>query len=307
VQELVSSQGIRQTYLRISVTDRCNLRCGYCMPLGGRALVAHRDLLTYEEMLKLVRLLAGMGIRKVRVTGGEPLVRRGVCALLAGIRAVEGVGELCLTTNGTRLAAMAAQIRGTGVSRINVSLDSLRPDRYAALTGADMLGTVLAGLDAAARAGFSRVKINTVLMRGVNDDEAADFARFSARTGFSQRFIELMPFRMPAAKGVSEREVRDALGAAGVDATHVEYISQVSRPFCDSCGRLRIDARGRLKTCLLSHRPLDVRALLRAGTDDRRMAEEILAFCAAGEKKLAVGIERFEAQACGVEMSEVGG
>ncbi|MBI5529838.1 MAG: GTP 3',8-cyclase MoaA [Deltaproteobacteria bacterium] len=304
---IVSSQGVPQTYLRISVTDRCNLRCGYCMPPGGRPLVGHADLLTYEELVRVAGILAGMGIRKVRVTGGEPLVRRDVCALLSGISAVEGVGELCITTNGTRLAALAPKIRDAGVSRVNVSLDSLRPDRYSALTGADLLDAVVAGLEAAARAGFVRVKLNTVLLRGVNDDEAPDFVRFSARMGFVQRFIELMPFRMPVGTGVPEREVREALSAAGIDSAHVEYISQVSRPFCDSCGRLRIDARGRLKTCLLSHRSLDVRSMLRGGADDRSMAAEMRAFGATGEKKLAVGVERFEAQACGVAMSEIGG
>lgn len=307
MDSIVSSHGLPQTYLRISITDRCNLRCGYCMPPAGRTLVDHADLLTYEELLRLSRLLAARGVKKIRVTGGEPLVRRHVVRFLEELSAVDGVGELCLTTNGTRLGPMAAAIRAAGVRRINVSLDSLRPDRYAALTGGGALQEVLAGLDAAAAAGFDRVKLNTVLIRGVNDDEVADFGRFAAARGFTQRFIELMPFRMPAQRGVTEAEVRIALATAALDASGVEFISQLTRPFCGGCARLRIDSRGRMKGCLLSRQHLDLRAMLRRGEDDGAIAGGILAFVRHAEKKLAEELPRFEERAGCLEMSEIGG
>lgn len=304
---LVSSDGIRQTYLRVSITDRCNLRCGYCMPPGGRRLVTHDELLSYEELARAVRLLADMGIKKVRITGGEPLVRKGITGLLRTISGIKGVSELCLTTNGTLLGSCAAELRSAGVTRVNVSLDSLRRERFHQITNSDSLGDVLAGLDAAAAAGFDLVKINTILFRGINDDEIADFARFCRARGFRQRFIELMPFRMPASRGVPEHEVLEVLESAGLGGRDVEFISQLSRPFCSECGRLRIDSRGRLKACLLSKQYLDLRDLLRNSAPDNAVSEAIAGFTASAEKRLAEDAGLWADRATEVAMNEIGG
>jgi cyclic pyranopterin phosphate synthase len=307
VEPIVSSHGVAQTYLRISITDRCNLRCGYCMPPGGRPLVRHDDLLRYEEMLRLVRLLASAGVTKVRVTGGEPLIRRDIERLLCGIAATPGLKEICLTTNGTRLSGRTRAIRDAGVTRVNVSVDSLDPGRYAAITGGGALDEVLSGLAETAAAGFAVVKINTVLIKGINDDEAEAFARFSSARGFTQRFIELMPFRLPAAHGLPGDEVRRRLGAAGIDPAAVELISPVSRPFCSGCARLRVNAGGRLKSCLLSRHGLDLRGLMRRGADDAAITAAIRAFVQSGDKRLAEEINRWEERAGRLAMSEIGG
>jgi cyclic pyranopterin phosphate synthase len=277
------------------------------MPPGGRRLVTHDELLRYEELIRAIRVLAGMGIVKIRITGGEPLVRKGISGLLREISSIKGVHELCLTTNGTLLAACAKELRVAGVKRVNVSLDSLRRDRFSEITGSDALDDVLKGLDAAAEAGFELVKINTVLFRGLNDDEIVDFARFSRSHGFRQRFIELMPFRLPASKGVSEREVTETLAAAGIGPGDVEFISQISRPFCSDCGRLRIDSRGRLKACLLSKQYLDLRDMLRNSVTDEMLAEAMAAFVASAEKRLAEDAGRWADRATSVAMSEIGG
>jgi len=306
MNHLVSSSGIDQTYLRISVTDRCNLRCSYCMPPGGRKLVNHEDLLTYEELAFISRILAGMGISKIRITGGEPLVRKDLPRLAAELSSLAGVKELCLTTNGTMLFRLARELRTAGITRINVSLDSLRPDRFREITGSNSLDEVLKGLEISSGAGFSKIKINTILFQGINEDEIKDFVKFSARHGFIQRFIELMPFRIPASKGVTEAVIRERL-EPGTDQGAIEFISQISNPFCKNCGRLRLDSKGRLKTCLLSKQVLDLRSLVRSKKDEGLIADEISVFVRTGEKRLAEEISAWEARASTVAMSEIGG
>jgi len=276
------------------------------MPPGGRHLVNHEDLLTYEELAFISRILAGMGISKIRITGGEPLVRKDLPRLAAELSSLEGIKELCLTTNGTMLFRLARELRTSGITRINVSLDSLRADRFREITGSDSLGDVLKGLEIASEAGFSKIKINTILFQGINEDEIRDFVKFSARYGFIQRFIELMPFRIPASKGISESQIRERLETI-VQPGEIEFISQISNPFCKSCGRLRIDSKGRLKTCLLSKQFLDLRSLVRSKKDEGLIADEISVFVRTGEKRLAEEISAWEARASSVAMSEIGG
>ena len=179
-------------YLRLSVTDLCNLRCRYCMPDGVEKL-EREAVLTYEEFLRLAALFAQCGIDTVRVTGGEPLVRRGIVELCAMLRAVPGIEELCLTTNGTRLEQLAAPLKAAGVDRLNISLDTLRPERYREITRTGKLENVLRGIEAAERAGFENIKLNCVLLGGMNDDEIGDFVRLTAKKPWQVRFIELMP------------------------------------------------------------------------------------------------------------------
>ena len=180
-------------YLRVSVTDRCNLRCTYCMPDEGIEFVPHKEILTYEEILHLVRLSVQNGIRKIRLTGGEPLVRKGFVDFLRRLNDVEGLNEVTLTTNGVLLKEYAADIKACGICRVNISLDSLKPDRFLHITGRDLFDSVWEGIQEAERVGFDPVKINVVAMKGVNDDEILDFARLTLEKPYHVRFIEFMP------------------------------------------------------------------------------------------------------------------
>jgi len=279
--------------LRISVTDRCDLRCIYCMPEAGVPLVPMADMLSYEEVAAVARAAMAAGVRRFRLTGGEPLARRGVAAL---IRLLAGLGpdDLALTTNGLRLAEFASELKVAGLMRVTVSLDTLRPDRFETITRRKGLERIFAGLEAARAAGLAPVKVNTVVIRGVNDDEAPDFVRFARREGVELRFIELMPTSgltpeckelgawRPAlfVKGEEVRaRIEDALGPlrrlpddGGVAAmyllggrTRIGFITPVSEPFCGGCGRLRLGPDGRLRICLFDRAGIDVRKLLRDG------------------------------------------
>ncbi len=267
------------TYLRLSVTDRCNLRCRYCMGEEGVPKRAHRDILSYEEMEQIVRAAVACGVRKVRITGGEPLVRRGIAHICRTLAAIEGVEELCLTTNGVLLPKLALPLRQAGVRRLNISLDTLRPERYAHITRIGTLDDALAGLRAAREAGFPPPKINCVLMGGVNDDEIPDFVELTRHEPVSIRFIELMPIGpcmgwdksrfIPA--GAVLRAV-PALVPAGDDgvarlyrlpdgAGTVGLIRPVSDHFCPCCNRIRVTADGKLKPCLHSAMEIPLRGL----------------------------------------------
>ncbi|MBM3473843.1 MAG: GTP 3',8-cyclase MoaA [Armatimonadetes bacterium] len=279
-------------YLRVSVTDRCNLRCRYCMPPEGVPRKSHDDILRYEEIVRAVRAVVPLGLTRVRLTGGEPLVRPGLPDLVRMLGAVEGLRDVALTTNGQLLAQYARPLRDAGLRRINVSLDTLQADRYREITMGGEIGPVFEGLAAARQVGFSPIKINAVVIRGMNDDEAADFARLTLDEPYDVRFIELMPMGevglwSPEAV-VPEEETRAAVEALGplerapTPATSrggeawrlpgargtVAFISPVSQPFCDECNRLRLTADGKLRPCLLSDRSVDLRAVLRAGACD---------------------------------------
>lgn len=266
-------------YLRLSVTDRCNYRCRYCMPEEGVCKREHRDMLTLEELAEVAAACVRCGVKKIRLTGGEPLVRRGIVELCRLLRAIPGLEELCLTTNGSLLPDLALPLREAGVDRLNISLDTLRPERFAQMTRLGQLSDVLSGIRAAEAAGFHDLKFDTVLIGGFNDDEIADFANLTLDRPWEMRFIELMPMgpcadwesscflsadavlsRLPElepleSQGVARRyRLPGAKGAIGL-------ISPVSHDFCADCRRIRVTADGKLKGCLHSREELPLRGL----------------------------------------------
>lgn len=289
---LVDRFGRVHTDLRVSVTDRCNLRCTYCMPAEGLDWLPRSEILGDDEVVRLVRIaVRRLGITKVRLTGGEPLLRRGLPGLVARLSTLDPSVEFSLTTNGIGLARCAGALREAGLTRVNVSLDTLRPERYAEITRRDRLGDVLDGVRAAQDAGLTPVKVNAVPVRGVNDDEIADLAAFAVERGYRMRFIESMPLDAQGAwdrqRMVSAEEILARLGKrfelvpigrrdnapaeewriAGTD-TVVGVIASVTRPFCGNCDRVRLTADGQLRNCLFATEESDLRALLRNGADD---------------------------------------
>ncbi len=284
------SLGRRIEYLRVSVTDKCNLRCVYCMPLHGLPWLKRADLLTYEEITAIVRTMAPMGLRKVRITGGEPLVRRDIVSLIQMIRAVPGIEDIALSTNAVLLGAMANDLKAAGVGRVNISLDSLREDRVDAIArrpGA--YAGIMEGLAAAEREGMEPLKINVVVMRGRNDDELEDFARVTLERPWHVRFIEVMPVGENLDVSANEyvpapemlRRVRSigalepVIGPAGNGpATYFRFpgapgtvgvITPMSHNYCDDCNRMRLTADGQLRPCLFGHIQTNLRDPLRAG------------------------------------------
>lgn len=311
-------------YLRLSVTDKCNCRCVYCMPAGGVPRCRHEDLLSFEELVEVVRAATTLGVCKVRVTGGEPLARRGVVDLCQMVAAVPGVEELDMTTNATMLAPVAADLRAAGVTRLNVSLDTLDPERYRAVTRVGTLADALAGIRAAREAGFgssidSPLKINCVLMGGVNVDEVPRLVDMARRGPVEVRFIELMPMGecalWPRERFVSADVVLDAcpelerIGTGGVAelyrgpgfAGRVGLIRAVSHRFCSACDRIRVTADGRVKPCLHSAAEVSVRGLHGEGLE-RALARAILMKPAHHE--LAPGVRP---SATSRDMNEIGG
>ena len=265
------------TYLRISITDRCNYRCRYCMPEEGVEKRAHGDICSLEELRDMAAAAVRCGVRKIRVTGGEPLVRRGAVDFCRMLAEIPGVEELCLTTNGSLLAEQAAALREAGVTRLNVSLDTLKEERFRAITRAGALSDVLRGLESAERAGFEKIKLNCVLLGGVNDDEIADFAALTRAHDWQVRFIERMPMgcgrdfgaylpaqtvleRCPELEPVSHDGVAACCRFPGAKGT-VGLIAPMSHAFCSECSRIRITADGKLKPCLHSAAELSLRGL----------------------------------------------
>ena len=292
--DLVDRHGRVHRDLRISVTDRCNLRCVYCMPEDGLPAMARHDLLTFDEITRLARVARQSGVTSVRITGGEPLVRRGLPVLVARLSGV-GFDDLSLTTNGMELAGMAKELAAAGLRRVNISCDSLRADRFSSIRRRGKLATVLGAMDAAEEAGLAPLKVNVVLLRGQNDDEILAFADFARRTGRVVRFIEFMPLDAEGAwrrdRLVPGREVFDRIhrvwplvpvepgGSAPAErfrfqdgCGEVGLISSVTQPFCGTCDRLRLTADGALRNCLFSDREISVRALLRQGAGDEELA-----------------------------------
>lgn len=276
---MLDGEGRLIEYLRLSVTDRCNCRCTYCMPAGGVPMLGHKDILSFEELTEVVTACAQLGVRKVRLTGGEPLVRRGLPELVRMIRAVPGVEELAMTTNATLLAPVAAELHHAGLDRLNVSLDTLDAARYAELTRGGSLEDALAGLAAARDAGFSHTKVNCVLMGGVNDADVPRLAELARTEPIDVRFIELMPMGpcagWPKARFIPAETVLEAvpglvpLRRDGVAelwhapgwAGNVGLIRPMSHRFCDGCSRIRVTADGRLKPCLHSAAEIPLRGL----------------------------------------------
>ena len=326
MQPLVDGFGRTHRDLRISVTDRCNLRCTYCMPEGGLEWTPRSELLSYEEIERVARLcVERLGVDSIRLTGGEPTVRADLDDLVARLAMLDV--DLSLTTNGTRLVDLAGPLARAGLRRINVSLDSLRPERFLALTRRDQLDDVVDGIEAALAAGLTPVKVNCVVVRGVNDDEVVDLARLGRDLGVTVRFIEFMPLDasgewdrdavVPLAEIVATVDevfpvepvartsepadlfrYRDGRGEFGV-------IPSVSRAFCDRCDRIRLTADGELRNCLFALAGTDLRELLRSGSDDDRV-EEAIRGCVR-DKWAGHGITRVDFVRPPRSMSQIGG
>jgi cyclic pyranopterin phosphate synthase len=293
---LVDSYGRVATDLRISVTDRCNFRCSYCMPDGHIDWMPRADLLTFEELARVASIFVQLGVKSIRLTGGEPLARAHLEKLVAGLRLLP-IDDLALTTNGYALEKKAQALADAGLDRVNVSLDSLDRKRFAAITKVDALEAVLRGLRAARQAGLDPIKINCVVIRGVNDDEVVDFARFGRDNDFHVRFIELMPLDSSKmwrqSKVVTADEIIEAIAeemelvpeiSSGPAETYrfaespkgsVGVIASVSKPFCDRCDRVRLTADGQLRSCLFALEETDLKSLLRSGCTDQEIASAI--------------------------------
>jgi cyclic pyranopterin phosphate synthase len=306
IMPLADKFGRQITDLRISVTDRCNFRCVYCRSADPETHMPSDHLLTWDEYERLARILVGMGIRKIRVTGGEPLVRPGVEDFIARLKAL-GVQDLSMTTNGQQLAERCDKLVAAGLNRINISLDSLDRDKFERITRTKTFDQVIAGIDAAQASPLRPVKVNAVLVRGINDDEVEAFAGFARDRNLIMRFIEFMPLDADRAwtreMVVTGAEVYDRIAARWpmVPVVHersetarkfrcadgrgeIGLISPVSQPFCGHCSRLRLTADGKLRTCLFSKEDHDLRFLLRGDATDREIGDEIHAIVAQKEK-----------------------
>jgi len=316
-------------YLRISITDRCNLRCRYCMPQDGIPLIPHEEVLTYEEILRIVRVFAEEGISKVRLTGGEPLVRKGIADFISRLSKIEGIKDLSLTTNGVLLKEFARDLKQAGLKRINVSLDSLRRERFCQITRKDEYERVWAGIEEALRAGFSPIKINMVAIQGLNDDEIESFAQLTLHLPLTIRYIEYMPsgngeewkeddiLTIPQIKSCLEKVGKlipipsdrwdgpakrfrfdGALGEIGL-------IGPVSSHFCGDCNRLRLTPDGKIRTCLFSDEEIDVKELLRAGGSDQHLKERLLLALQSKPERHHINTHQFKK--CQRNMSAIGG
>lgn len=286
--------GRKIDYLRISVTDRCNLRCFYCMPSEGVQPLKHKDILTYDEIVRIVSIAAPVGIRKVRITGGEPLARKNISSLIKSLKAISGIENLSLTTNGVLLEEYADELAAAGLDRVNVSLDSLNPERYAEITRGGSLDAVLRGIEKAEKAGLKPVRINMVPIRGFNEGEIEEFAKITLRKSYQVRFIEFMPIGagdlwskekcIPVSeiKSVIEKvghltpvkirrsgparyfRFENALGVVG-------FINAVTHQFCGECNRLRLTSDGKLRPCLFSETEIDLKTPIRNGASDEEI------------------------------------
>ena len=334
---LGQSQGERLTdmfsrsisYLRISLTDHCNLRCQYCSPQEGQVKLTSEELLSYEEILRVVRIAVSLGIEKVRLTGGEPLVRRDVLTFIKALAEIPGLNDIRLTTNGVLLADYAEALQEAGISKLNISLDTLRPERFQQITGVDAFARVWAGINKVRELGFSPIKLNIVALKGVNDDEFIDFARLTLTEPLQIRFIEFMPIGASALwdkkKYVSSQGIMELLKPLGklepVPARRMDgparifrlaeavgsvgFISPISHHFCDRCNRLRLTSEGRLRSCLLSDQETDLKERLRNGATDEEIKELIIA--AILNKPRGHTISTEGAGNCHGQMSRIGG
>ncbi|MBI4284358.1 MAG: GTP 3',8-cyclase MoaA [Chloroflexi bacterium] len=283
-------------YLRVSVTDRCNMRCVYCMPADGICLIPHQEILSYEEIQHVAEAAAELGISKVRLTGGEPLVRLGLPKLVQMLSRIEGIDDIALTTNGMLLGRYAAELKMAGLRRVNVSLDTLKPERFDAITrSSDKLSVVLEGIETARKVGLTPVKLNTVVMAGINDDEIVDFARQTIDEDWHVRFIEQMPFGADTSSFIPASEIRRRLEPLGeLEPCHyaigngpakyfrlpnakgtIGFITPVSEHFCFQCNRLRLTSDGKLRLCLLADDEIDLKQPLRQGISQAELKELI--------------------------------
>jgi GTP 3',8-cyclase len=313
---LIDTFGRPHNNLRISVTDRCNLRCTYCMP-EEVTFLDRSELLTFEEMAAFVRVAAGLGVDKVRLTGGEPLLRRGLAALVRMLCDIDGVRDLGLTTNAVLLADQAKPLHDAGLRRLNISLDTLDPERFRQVARRDALADVLAGIDAARAVGFERIKVNAVILRDVNDVDIVPLAKYARDRGLEMRYIEYMPIGGEAwerDKVVFAHEILDHLERAVAPLVPAEdydprapamdfryadgsgrvgIIAPVSRPFCRRCNRLRLTAEGKVRNCLFALDELDAKPLLRPTTDEPGLADLIRRSVAAKWEGHEINTARF--------------
>ncbi|MFL6164669.1 MAG: GTP 3',8-cyclase MoaA [Ornithinibacter sp.] len=314
--------------LRVSVTDRCNLRCSYCMPAEGLDWLPKPEMLTDDELVRLVTVMVGLGVTQVRLTGGEPLLRRSLVDVVRRIAALEPRPRIAMTTNGIGLDRLAAPLAEAGLDRVNVSLDTIDPEHFGRLTRRDRFNDVVAGLKAAADAGLTPVKVNAVAMRGVNDTDVPDLLQWCLDRGYDLRFIEQMPLDAQHAWDrslmVSQAEILERLGerftlspmpdrgSAPAELFHVDggpatvgVIASVSAPFCASCDRVRLTADGQLRNCLFARREVDLRGPIRAGAGDAELADLVIAEMWA--KKSGHGIDRAGFEQPDRPMSSIGG
>ncbi|AEH44016.1 molybdenum cofactor biosynthesis protein A [Thermodesulfatator indicus DSM 15286] len=297
---LIDSYGRKITYLRVSVTDRCNLRCFYCSSKDSFAKLPPEKILSYEELYQIIKVAVSLGVKRVRLTGGEPLVRKDLVSFVAALAQIPGLEDLALTTNGILFASMALDLKKAGLKRVNISLDAITPQKYKEICGIDALNQVLAGIEKALEVGFSPVKINMVVMRGLNDDEAIEMARLTLKEPLEVRFIEFMPIGSgapweedlfmpvseiekrlkevfgelhPASKiGAGPAKVFTLPGAKG----SVGFISAISNHFCHKCNRLRLTPEGRLRLCLFSDEEIDLRPFLNQKNPQEALKEAFL-------------------------------
>ena len=293
--ELIDQYGRHLNYLRMSVTDRCNLRCLYCMPSQGVSKLKHDEILTYEELHRLARLAVRLGVEKIRLTGGEPLLRKGIYDFMPLLTAIPGLLDVSLTTNGIFLRDNVNKIKAAGIKRINVSLDSLQPERYEKITGFDGFHQVWEGIESAKDLGFNPIKINVVVIQGLNDDEIIEFGKLSLDYPFHIRFIEYMPIGVQGANPlhhVTNGELKNQLLRLGkllpipkspldgpADRHKIEgakgeigFISALSDHFCPKCNRLRLTPNGHIRPCLLSNLEQNLKGPMRSGASDEELA-----------------------------------
>ena len=307
--------------LRISVTDRCNFRCTYCMPLDEYEWIQRAEILTYEEIARLAALFVRLGVDKIRLTGGEPLLRKNLNQLISKLSFSAGIKDLCLTTNAALLASQVAALKAAGLRRVNVSLDTLQPEKFRRMTKRGELDKVLEGLFAAKSQGFGPIKINAVVERGVNDDEIIDLVEFARDNGFAMRFIEYMDVgnanQWTSEKMVSKAEILERISAryplreVGRDqgsAPSIDYefldgggdigvIASVTEPFCTSCTRVRLTADGKMVTCLFSQQGHDLKTPMRSGASDQELCDSIASIWNARVDRYSE--ERFQAMNSG--------
>ena len=297
---MIDKHSRKISYLRVSVTDLCNLRCVYCMPPGGSELSRKEEILSLEEILKLIKHGVSLGVNKIRITGGEPLVRKGIISLVNQIAEIKGIDDIAMTTNGVFLKEFATELKSSGLSRLNISLDTMREDRFAEITRGGNIADVFDGIEAVLKAGFRGTKMNAVVMRGDNDDEIHDFVRYIMERDIELRFIELMASGwkdmvdedrfmptseiMERVRGVGEL-VPDKQRIGGGPATiyrikgalgSIGFISAVSKPFCKTCNRLRLTSDGKLRSCLLTGGEVDIKDILRSfNLDEKEMQDRL--------------------------------
>ena len=327
---LLDSFNRRINYLRISLTDRCNLRCIYCMPEQGVPKLIHEDILTYEELERLARLSVGLGIEKIRLTGGEPLVRKNIVDLIKALGEIPGIRDISLTTNGVLLAEKARSLWEAGVKRINISLDTLNSKKFTEITRFDFFNQVWEGIQEAERIGFSPIKINVVALKGINDDEILAFGRLSYEKPYHIRFIEFMPVGpengwsterfLSTEEIINQLEVLGPLlpvNGQGFDGPakrmafegargEIGLISPISEHFCPACNRLRLTAEGRLRVCIFSDDETDLRTPLRNGASDRELESVIRGTITRKPKEHPIQMNPLPRK-CQRQMSKIGG